>query len=107
MPTNAETAAGRYAARVDAVLAQRTRLRGLQPLGDRRAGCPADDDAHIADPRPGGIRPKAYGHGGRRFDIDDFAASQSERQRDTSRTPSDIDHEIGVLQGSTTLFGRH
>src|SRR5215216_3065531 len=29
-----DTAAGRYAARVEAALAQRTRLRGEQPLGD-------------------------------------------------------------------------
>ena len=44
------TAADRYAARVDAVLAQRTRLRGPQPPGDKRAGCPADHPLLTADP---------------------------------------------------------
>jgi hypothetical protein len=43
-------AADRYAARVDAVLAQRTRLRGPQPPGDKRAGCPADHPLLKADP---------------------------------------------------------
>jgi hypothetical protein len=50
MTTNGESAADRYAARVDAVLAQRTRLRGPQPPGDRRAGCPADHPLLTADP---------------------------------------------------------
>jgi hypothetical protein len=45
-----ETAAGHYAARVDAVLAQRTRLRGPQPPGDPRAGCPADHPLIKTDP---------------------------------------------------------
>ena len=45
------TAADRYAARVDAVLAQRNRLRGPPPPGDRRAGCPADHPLMRADPR--------------------------------------------------------
>ena len=45
-----ESAADRYAARVDAVLAQRTRLRGPQPQGDQRAGCPADNPLVKADP---------------------------------------------------------
>src|SRR5262249_1087942 len=36
--TEARTAADQYAARVDAVLAQRTRLRGPQPPGDLFAG---------------------------------------------------------------------
>ena len=40
--TEARTAAEQYAARVDAVLAQRTRLRGPQPPGDLFAGVPAD-----------------------------------------------------------------
>jgi SAM-dependent methyltransferase len=44
------SAADRYAARVDAVLAQRTRLRGPQPAGDKRAGCPADHPLVKADP---------------------------------------------------------
>jgi hypothetical protein len=50
MTTNGESAANRYAARVDAVLAQRTRLRGPQPPGDKRAGCPADHPLVKADP---------------------------------------------------------
>jgi hypothetical protein len=50
MTTNGESAADRYAARVDAVLAQRTRLRGPQPPGDKRAGCPADHPLMKADP---------------------------------------------------------
>jgi hypothetical protein len=33
MTTDDDNAAGRYAARVDAVLTQRTRLRGPQPAG--------------------------------------------------------------------------
>src|SRR5438270_2994331 len=37
-----ESAADQYAARVDAVLAQRTRLRGPQPPGDLFAGLPPD-----------------------------------------------------------------
>src|SRR5271169_210928 len=50
MTTSGENAADRYAARVDAVLAQRTRLRGPQPPGDKRAGCPADHPLLKADP---------------------------------------------------------
>ena len=50
MTTNGGSAADRYAARVDAVLAQRTRLRGPQPPGDKRAGCPADHPLLKADP---------------------------------------------------------
>src|SRR6516162_4861867 len=50
MATNGNSAANRYAARVDAVLAQRTRLRGPQPPGDRRAACPADHPLVKADP---------------------------------------------------------
>jgi hypothetical protein len=49
--TNVETAADRYAARVDAVLAQRTRLRGPQPPGDLFAGLPADHPLMKSDPR--------------------------------------------------------
>jgi hypothetical protein len=45
------SAAGHYAARVDAVLAQRTRLRGSQPPGDLFAGLPADSPLLKADPR--------------------------------------------------------
>jgi hypothetical protein len=52
------------------------------------------DDARVADPRSGGIRSKADGHGGRRLDIDDLAAPQGERQRDAPCTPSDIDYDI-------------
>src|SRR5215471_8150261 len=51
--TDNESAADRYAARVDAVLAQRKRLRGTQPPGDKRAACPADHPLVKADP----IRP--------------------------------------------------
>jgi hypothetical protein len=50
MMPHRESAADRYAARVDAVLAQRTRLRGPQPPGDPRAGCPADHPLVTADP---------------------------------------------------------
>ena len=50
MTTHGDSAADRYGARVDAVLAQRTRLRGPQPPGDRRAGCPADHPLLTADP---------------------------------------------------------
>lgn len=49
--TDARTAADQYAARVDAVLAQRTRLRGPQPPGDLFAGLPADSALLKADPR--------------------------------------------------------
>src|SRR5262249_34772450 len=49
--TAASTAADQYAARVDAVLAQRTRLRGPQPPGDLFAGLPADSLLLKADPR--------------------------------------------------------
>src|SRR5215472_14987977 len=48
--TDGNTAADRYAARVGAALAQRTRLRGPQPPGDKRAGCPADHPLLKADP---------------------------------------------------------
>jgi hypothetical protein len=44
-------AAARYRARVDAVLAQRTRLRGKEPPGDLLAGLPPDHPLLIADPR--------------------------------------------------------
>jgi hypothetical protein len=44
-------AADRYAARVDAVLAQRTRLRGPQPTEDQFAGAPADNPLLKSDPR--------------------------------------------------------
>src|SRR5215467_2165922 len=50
MAINDNSAANRYAARVDAVLAQRTRLRGPQPPGDKRAACPADHPLVKADP---------------------------------------------------------
>src|SRR5690349_15976512 len=50
MATYGDSAANRYAARVDAVLAQRTRLRGPQPPGDKRAACPADHPLMKADP---------------------------------------------------------
>ena len=50
MTTNGESAADRYAARVDAVVTQRSRLRGPQPPGVRRAGCPADHPLMKADP---------------------------------------------------------
>ena len=50
MTTDDASAADRYAARVDAVLAQRTRLRGPPPPGDQRAGCPADNPLMNADP---------------------------------------------------------
>src|SRR3954451_19465194 len=45
------SAATTYAERVDAVLAQRTRLRGEQPSGDIFAGLPADHPLMKADPR--------------------------------------------------------
>ena len=51
MTTSGESAADRYAARVDAVLAQRTRLRGLQPPGDLFAGLPSGHPLLAADPR--------------------------------------------------------
>ena len=44
-------AAARYRARVDAVLAQRTRLRGKEPPGDLFAGLPPDHPLLTADPR--------------------------------------------------------
>jgi SAM-dependent methyltransferase len=50
MTTDGGSAADHYAARVDAVLAQRTRLRGPPPPGDKRAGCPADHPLVKADP---------------------------------------------------------
>lgn len=46
-----KTAADQYAARVDAILAQRTRLRGPQPPGDLFAGLPADHPMLTSDPR--------------------------------------------------------
>ena len=51
MTTIVDNAAGRYAARVDAVLAQRTRLRGPQPSGDLFAGLPSGHPLLTADPR--------------------------------------------------------
>jgi SAM-dependent methyltransferase len=45
------SAAETYAARVDAVIAQRTRLRGPQPPGDLFAGLPPDHPLLRADPR--------------------------------------------------------
>jgi len=45
------SAAEAYAARVDAVLAQRTRLRGPQPTSDLFAGLPPDHRLLSADPR--------------------------------------------------------
>jgi hypothetical protein len=44
-------AASRYTARVDAVLAQRTRLRGKAPPGDLFDGLPPDHPLMTADPR--------------------------------------------------------
>jgi SAM-dependent methyltransferase len=49
--TETRIAADQYAARVDAVLAQRTRLRGPQPPGDLCAGLPADPPLLKTDPR--------------------------------------------------------
>jgi len=51
MTTHDDNAADRYAARVDAVLTQRTRLRGRQPPGDLFAGLPSDHPLMKADPR--------------------------------------------------------
>jgi hypothetical protein len=51
MTTIDDNAARRYAARVDAVLAQRTRLRGPQPPGDLFAGLPSGHPLLTADPR--------------------------------------------------------
>jgi SAM-dependent methyltransferase len=48
--TAAGSAAAQYAARVDAVLAQRTRLRGPQPPGDLFAGLPASNPLLTSDP---------------------------------------------------------
>jgi SAM-dependent methyltransferase len=45
------SAADRYAARVDAVLAQRTRVRGPEPPGDPFAGLPADHPIWRSDAR--------------------------------------------------------
>jgi SAM-dependent methyltransferase len=45
------SATERYAARVDAILAQRTRLRGPEPPGDPFAGLPADNPVLRSDPR--------------------------------------------------------
>src|SRR5215472_14113291 len=50
MTPHGESAADCYAARVNAVLAQRTRLRGPQPPGDPRGACPADHPLVKADP---------------------------------------------------------
>jgi len=44
-------AAQAYAARVDAVVAQRTRLRGAPPPGDLFGGIPADHPLLVSDPR--------------------------------------------------------
>lgn len=44
-------AADAYRARVDAVVAQRTRLRGPQPPGDLFAGLPAGHALLVSDPR--------------------------------------------------------
>src|SRR5215831_10415975 len=51
MTPYSDSAADRYAARVDAVLAQRTRLRGPQPPGDLFAGLAADHPLLKSDPR--------------------------------------------------------
>ena len=45
------SAADTYAARVDAVLAQRTRLRGPQPPGDPYPGLPPDHPLFKVDAR--------------------------------------------------------
>src|SRR5262245_34219871 len=45
------SAAAAYAERVDAVLAQRPRLRGPQPPGDLFAGVPPDHPLLVSDPR--------------------------------------------------------
>jgi SAM-dependent methyltransferase len=50
-PINVSIAAEHYAARVDAVVAQRTRLRGPQPAGDLFAGLAADSPLLNVDPR--------------------------------------------------------
>src|SRR6266702_1673755 len=49
--TSVHTAADRYAARVDAVLEQRTRLRGPEPPGDLFGGLPTDHPLLMSDPR--------------------------------------------------------
>jgi SAM-dependent methyltransferase len=48
---HASAAADHYAARVDAVLAQRTRLRGAQPAEDLFAGLASDNPLLTSDPR--------------------------------------------------------
>ncbi len=47
----AMSAADNYANRVDAVLAQRTRLRGPEPVGDIFGGLPPDSHLFTSDPR--------------------------------------------------------
>lgn len=51
MTIHSDNAADQYAARVNAVLTQRTRLRGRQPPGDLFAGLPSDHPLMKADPR--------------------------------------------------------
>ena len=59
------TAAEHYAARVNAVLAQRARLRGAEPPGDLFGDLEPDHPLLKADPR----RPlERQSHGARRFD---------------------------------------
>ncbi|MDH3348245.1 MAG: class I SAM-dependent methyltransferase [Desulfobulbaceae bacterium] len=48
--TESRTAVEHYAARVDAVLAQRTRLRGMHPGGDLFGGLPVDHPILKSDP---------------------------------------------------------
>ena len=43
-------AADAYRARVEAVIAQRTRLRGPQPAGDQFAGLPEGHPLMVSDP---------------------------------------------------------
>jgi hypothetical protein len=50
--------------------------------------------ARVTDPRLGGIGHKASAHRNRGLDVDDLAAMQGERQRNSAGAASDIDDDI-------------
>ncbi|MFZ3253716.1 MAG: hypothetical protein WA133_05485, partial [Syntrophales bacterium] len=54
----------------------------------------ACNDAGVGDSRRDGVGSKARAHGGRWFHIDNLAATHGKGERDSARTPADIDDDV-------------
>jgi len=95
------SAADTYAARVDAVLAQRTRLRGPQPPGDSSPACRLTTQCSRAI-RGGSLsRPRDHG----RVPPPDESSSTSWRGRSAQPAPGATLCEVINVDPSTAMLG--